>query len=61
MLKVGGAIDIIARENCCDHAHLPLKPCPFGVLLLLLANGGRSFLVETSSKSTKTEFAATYS
>ena len=40
MLKVGGggggAIDIIARENCCDHAHLPLKPRPFGVLLLLV-------------------------
>ena len=40
MLKVGGgggggAVDIIARENWCDHAHLPLKPRPFGVLLLL--------------------------
>ena len=35
MLKVGGATDIIARENCRNHAHLLLKPRPFGVLLLL--------------------------
>ena len=68
MLKVGeGAIDIIARnacENFCNHAHFPLNPRPFGIILLL-GHCWQEFLgcvrLETSGKSTKTDYVASYS
>ena len=67
MLKVGGALDIIAceaRTKILDPAHFSLKPHPFGV-----HNAARplwqEFLgfsnEEMNDKSTRTDSVATYS
>ena len=62
MLKVGGAIYIITRENFCDPANFPLKPCPF-IVILLLGDGWQELVgcvrLETGGKSTRIDFVAT--
>ena len=69
MLKVGGAIDIIAcavrAKKICDHAQSSAIEATPIWLILLLGCCWQEFLacvrLEMSGKSTKTDFVASYS